>query len=89
MGAPTGESSCAKETPGTVVPCKLHVSALGAEQPGGAHAILRQDSTPIAAEEKGYSEISAADLVKQGYANVRSLKGGMSAWQQAGFTIDR
>jgi rhodanese-related sulfurtransferase len=152
MGAPTGESSCAKETPGTVMPCKLHISATGTQQPGG---VIGLRSTPTAEKELGYSKISptdlnaalnnkdfllvnvhvpfignlpqtdlsipydqidqnlsklpadknakivlycssghmsgiaAADLVKQGYTNVWSLTGGMSAWQQAGFTIDR
>jgi phage shock protein E len=148
MGTPTGESSCATQTPGTVAPCKLHVSALSTGQPAGI--IPTQ-----AAQDKGYSEISAADLnasmknkdftlvnvhvpfignlphtdlsipydqidqnmsklptdkkakivlycssghmsslaaadlVKQGYTNVWSLKGGMSDWQQAGLTLEK
>ena len=148
MGTPTGESNCATQTPGTVAPCKLHVSALGTQQPAG---ILPTQ----AAQDKGYSEISvvdlnaslknkdftlvnvhvpfignlpqtdlsipydqidqnlsklpadknakivlycnsghmsgiaAADLVKQGYTNVWSLTGGMSAWQHAGLTLEK
>jgi rhodanese-related sulfurtransferase len=148
MGSSTGESSCAKETPGTVAPCKLHVSALGTEQPSGI--IPTQ-----AAQDKGYSEISpaelnvnlknkdfalinvhvpfignipqtdlsipydqidqnlsqlptdksakivlycssghmsnlaAADLAQQGYTNIWSLTGGMSAWQQAGMALEK
>ena len=61
MGTPTGESSCATQFPGTVAPCKLHASALGTQQPAGVIP------TP-AAQDKGYTEISATDL----YASLKS-----------------
>ena len=152
MGTPTGEAGCAKATPGTVVPCKLHVSALSTVHPSGT-GTAQAGQESASAQDQGYSEISAADLntnlmnkdftlvnvhtpyignipqtdlsipydqidqnlsklpadksakivlycssghmsgiaatelAKQGYTNVWSLKGGMSAWQQAGFDI--
>jgi rhodanese-related sulfurtransferase len=162
MGNPTGESTCAKVTPGTVAPCELHGSALGTEQPAGtipaqAGQGLSKSSrnTPAPGQSNDYSKISvsdlennlknknftlvnvhtpfagnlpqtdlsipydqidqnlnqlpadksakiilycrsgrmssmaAADLVKQGYSNVWSLDGGMAAWEQAGFTVQK
>lgn len=34
------------------------------------------------------SNIAAKELVKLGYTNVWNLKGGMVAWQQAGFALE-
>ena len=34
------------------------------------------------------SSIAAETLVKLGYTNIWSLKGGMAAWEQAGYAID-
>ncbi len=35
------------------------------------------------------SGIAAKELVKLGYIHVSELAGGMAAWQQAGFTVER
>ncbi len=35
------------------------------------------------------SSIAARELVKLGYIHVSELAGGMAAWQQAGFTVER
>jgi rhodanese-related sulfurtransferase len=149
-------------SPGTVAPCKLHVSALGTEQPAGTGPSQASQapggnlSSPSASEQnKGYTNISvtdlneslknkdftmvnvhvpfignlpktdlsipydqidqnlsklptdknakivlycssghmssiaAAGLAKQGYTNVWSLEGGMSAWKQAGLMVEQ
>jgi phage shock protein E len=154
MGSPTGEAGCAKETPGTVSPCKLPGLAASTAQPAGtapantnqgAASVLGQGYANISAvdlheslKNKDFilvnvhipfigniaqtdlsipydqidqnlnqlpadqrakivlycssgrmSSIAAADLVKHGYSNVWNLEGGMTAWQQAGFTIER
>ena len=63
MGTPTGESSCAKATPGTVVPCKLHDSAVGTPSMSQV-STGNLSSTPSMDQNKGYSDISVADLEK-------------------------
>ncbi len=35
------------------------------------------------------SEIAATELVSLGYTNIWNLDGGMIAWEQAGFTIEK
>ncbi len=35
------------------------------------------------------SSIAAKELVKLGYTRISELAGGMAAWEQAGFTVDR
>ncbi len=35
------------------------------------------------------SSIAAKELVKLGYTHISELAGGMAAWQQAGFTVDK
>lgn len=35
------------------------------------------------------SEIAATELVSQGYTNIWNLDGGMAAWEQAGYDIEK
>ncbi len=73
-------AACGGQTPQSVA---TTAPAAKVQVEGGAYTNI----TPQQLADRRMSAIAAEELVKDGYANVWNLDGGMAAWEQQGFPL--